>query len=148
MRYRVICFQCLCYLALPLCIVSRPPMHLTRCAPGYAVCIFSIVLLNFLFLKLQFMRIKMYILAPPLVLTVEYRAGRRADSVAGQGRRLARFIRCDSVKRLRYVTHDVTRSRRNCSSAPATDRCAAPTLRIPIRHQSTIPLQLMRPCPV
>ena len=29
MRYRVIYFQCLCYLALPLCIVS---MHLTRCA--------------------------------------------------------------------------------------------------------------------
>ena len=28
MRYRVIYFQCLCYLALPLCIVS---MHLTRC---------------------------------------------------------------------------------------------------------------------
>jgi len=28
MRYRVIYFQCLCYFALPLCIVS---MHLTRC---------------------------------------------------------------------------------------------------------------------
>jgi len=52
MRYHVIYFQCLCYLALPLCIVS---MHLTR-----RVSLFPL-LFNFLFLKLQFMRIKMYI---------------------------------------------------------------------------------------
>ena len=60
MRYRVIYFQCLCYLALPLCIVS---MHLTRCALWYVVCLFSFVFFNFLVLKLQFMRIKMYISA-------------------------------------------------------------------------------------
>ena len=53
MRYRVIYFQCLCYLALPLCIVN---MHLTRC-----VSLFPLLFLNFLFLKLQFMRINMYI---------------------------------------------------------------------------------------
>ena len=33
MRYRVIYFQCLCYLALPLCTVS---VHLTRCALLFA----------------------------------------------------------------------------------------------------------------
>jgi len=53
MRYRVIYFQCLCYLALPLCIVC---MHLTRYVSFFFLCYF-----NFLFLKLQFMRIKMYI---------------------------------------------------------------------------------------
>ena len=53
MRYRVIYFQCLCYLALPLCMVS---MHLTRC-----VFLFPLFFLNFLFLKLQFMRRKMHI---------------------------------------------------------------------------------------
>ena len=37
MRYRVIYFQCLCYLALPLCIVS---MHLTRCVLWPVVCFF------------------------------------------------------------------------------------------------------------
>ena len=37
MRYGVIYFQCLCYLALPLCIVS---MHLTRCVLWHVVCIF------------------------------------------------------------------------------------------------------------
>ena len=41
-------FQCSCYLALPLCIV----MHLTRCV--------SCFFFNFLFLKLQFMRMRMY----------------------------------------------------------------------------------------
>jgi len=45
MRYRVIYFLCLCYLALPLCIVS---MHLTRCAPGYVVCIFFHCFVKFL----------------------------------------------------------------------------------------------------
>jgi len=53
MRYRVIYFQCLCHLSLSLCIVS---MHLTRCVSFFS-------LFNFLFLKLQFMRIKMYTLA-------------------------------------------------------------------------------------
>ena len=59
MRYRVIYFQCLCYLALPLCIVS---MHLTLSVLRHVVCLsVSFVFFNFLFLKLQFMRIKMYI---------------------------------------------------------------------------------------
>ena len=39
MRYRVIYFQCLCYLALPLCIVS---MHLTRCALWHVLCLFPL----------------------------------------------------------------------------------------------------------
>jgi len=51
-RYRVIYLQCLCYLALPLCTVS---MYLTRCVSFFPL------FFNFLFLKLQFMRIKMYI---------------------------------------------------------------------------------------
>jgi len=60
MRYRVIYFQCLglCYLALQLCIVS---MHLTRCVLSHVVCLSFSVFLNFLFVKLQFMRIKMHI---------------------------------------------------------------------------------------
>jgi len=37
MRYRVTYFQCLCYLALPRCIVS---MHLTRCVLWHVVCLF------------------------------------------------------------------------------------------------------------
>ena len=41
MRYRVIYFQCLCYSALPLCVVS---MHLIRC-----------VLVSFFFLCFQFL---------------------------------------------------------------------------------------------
>ena len=53
LRYRVIYFQCLCYLALPLCIVS---MHLTRCVSFF----FPSSFFNLLFSKLQFMRIKMY----------------------------------------------------------------------------------------
>jgi len=36
-------------------------MHLTRCVPWHVVCLsFSFVFFNFLFSKLQFMRIKMY----------------------------------------------------------------------------------------
>jgi len=43
MRYRVIYFQCLCYLALPLCLVS---MHLTRCVLWHVVYVsFSFVFL-------------------------------------------------------------------------------------------------------
>ena len=56
MRYRVIYFQCLCYLSLPLGIVS---MHLTRVLD--TLCLFSLFF-YFLFLKLQFMQIKMYII--------------------------------------------------------------------------------------
>jgi len=42
-RYRVIYFQCLCYLALPLCVVS---MHLTRCVLWHVVYVsFSFVFL-------------------------------------------------------------------------------------------------------
>jgi len=70
MRYRVIYFQCLCYLALPLCIVS---IHLTRC-----VSFFFLRFSNSLFLKLQFMRIKMYILTPTGELDRTIRARRRA----------------------------------------------------------------------
>jgi len=41
MRYRVIYFQCLSYLALPLCTVS---MHLTRCVLWRVVCLFCLCL--------------------------------------------------------------------------------------------------------
>ena len=58
MRYCVIYFQCLCYFALPLCTVS---MHLTRCALWHVVCLFLLFLISCF--KLQFMRIKMYIIA-------------------------------------------------------------------------------------
>jgi len=57
-QYRAVYFQCWCYLALPLCTVS---MHLTRCALWHVMCLFFLCFFNFLFLKLQFMRIKMYI---------------------------------------------------------------------------------------
>jgi len=56
MRYGVIYFQCLCYLALPLCVVS---MHLTRCVLWHVVCIFFFCcFLISCFLKLQFVRKK------------------------------------------------------------------------------------------
>jgi len=45
--------MCLCYLVLPLCIVS---MHLTRCVLRHVVCIFFLCFFNFLFSKLQFKR--------------------------------------------------------------------------------------------
>jgi len=45
-----------------LCIVTCS-IHLTRCALWQVVCIFFLCFFNFLFLELQFMRIKMYIKA-------------------------------------------------------------------------------------
>jgi len=50
MRYRVIYFQCLCYLALPLCI-GLVSMHLIRCVLWHVVCIFF---LSFFFKFLVF----------------------------------------------------------------------------------------------
>jgi len=67
MRYRVIYFQCLCYLVLPLYIVG--------------LCIsFSFVFFHSVFLKLQFMRIKMYIMSNCCVRAGTWRCRARDDS--------------------------------------------------------------------
>ena len=68
MRYRVIYFQCLCYLALPLCTVS---MHLTRCVLWHVVCLF------FLFLICCFFE-------APIYANEDYTNGQRRESALCQ----------------------------------------------------------------